>query len=94
MAEPEYIPVSVGILPASWAKYRDELDKLVRKHPIIFGEQSDERDYDDIRGTYVTGRHVDAWGCVWHNVREGCEAIVKEHPVPTRADVHKLKAPL
>lgn len=91
---PEYIPVSVSILPAAWMKYREELDEVVSRHPIIFGEQKKgERDYDAVGGTYVSGEHTDRWGCIWSNVRDGMESIVKYHPVPTRADVRKLKAP-
>ena len=91
---PEFIPVSVSLLPATWMKYREALDELVARHPIIFGEQKvGERDFDAVGGTYVAGSHVDEWGCVWENVATGMEAIVKHHPVPTRADVHKLKAP-
>lgn len=46
---PEYIPCSVGLLPATWMKYRGELDALVRRHPIIFGaEQPERRDYDAV----------------------------------------------
>jgi len=91
--KPEYIPIGVGILPSAWAKYRADLDEIVQRHPIIFGDQSAQRDYDAVSGHYVEGIHVDAWGCVWHNVHAGRDAIVKEHPVPTREDVHKLKAP-
>lgn len=91
---PEYIPISVGILPAAWMRYREELDEIVSRHPIIFGEhKKGQRDYDAVGGTYVSGNHTDRWGCVWSNVRDGMESIVKFHPVPTRADVHKLKAP-
>jgi hypothetical protein len=91
---PEYIPVSVGILPAAWVKHREALDEIVHRHPIIFGNQPDQRDYDAmVQGTYVAGEHVDAWGCVWSNIRHGAESIVTGHPVPTRADVHRLKAP-
>ena len=89
---PEQIPVSVGILPAAWMKYREELDELVASHPTLFGQQQD-RDYDAVSGTYVTGDHVDAWGCVWSNVHAGMEAIVTGHPVPAREMVHKLKPP-
>jgi hypothetical protein len=90
---PEHIPVGVGILPAAWKKHREKLDAIVARHPVIFGEQSESRDYDAIEGTYAEGQHVDAWGCVWHNVAEGMEAYVTEHPVPTREGVHTLKAP-
>lgn len=91
---PEYIPVAVNFLPATWKRYREALDELVARHPVIFGPQgSGPRDYDAVAGTYALGKHVDAWGCVWSNVHEGCDGIVTGHPVPTRADVHRLKPP-
>jgi hypothetical protein len=89
---PEFIPVEVSLLPATWIKYRHDLEALVRRHPIIFGDFKG-RDYDAVGGTYVAGTHVDDWGCVWTNIRTGMEAMVKHHPVPTRQDVHKLRAP-
>jgi uroporphyrinogen decarboxylase len=94
-AYPETIPVSVGILPAAWMKYREALDKLVCSHPAIFGEcKVGERDYDAVHtSTYVMGCHIDVWGCVWSNLTTGMESIVTQHPVPTRADVRKLKMP-
>ncbi len=94
-AYPEKIPVSVGILPAAWMQYRESLDALVCSHPAIFGEcKVGERDYDAVHtGTYVMGNHVDVWGCVWSNLTTGMESIVTHHPVPTRGDVRKLKAP-
>ena len=91
---PEFIPISVGLLPATWTKHREALEEIVARHPLIFGEaQPENRDYDAANGTYVEGEHVDAWGCVWSNVHQGCQAIVTGHPVPTRADVHTLKPP-
>jgi len=91
---PEAIPVSVGILPAAWMKYREALDEIVARHPILFGEShAGERNYDAVGGTYVMGEHIDAWGCVWSNLKTGMEAIVTGHPVPTRADVHRLRMP-
>jgi uroporphyrinogen decarboxylase len=92
---PQYIPVSVGLLPATWMKYRQQLDALVRRHPVIFGNrQPQTRDYDAVRSeTYRHGQHTDAWGCVWSNVRAGMEAIVTGHPVPTREAVRRLKPP-
>ena len=91
---PEYIPVGVGILPATWIRYREALDELVSRHPIIFGEhKKGQRDYDAVGGTYVMGEHTDRWGCIWTNLRDGMESMVKHHPVPTREAVHTLKAP-
>lgn len=91
---PDYIPVSVSFLPATWIRYREALDELVARHPLLFGEHTPgQRDYDAVGGTYVAGEHVDAWGCVWSNVRTGCEAIVTGHPVPKREMVRTLKPP-
>jgi len=91
---PGRIPVRVGILPAAWMKHREALDKIVRGHPVIFGEQNKERDYDSVwSNTYIEGEHVDAWGCVWSNVKTGMEAIVTGHPAPTREAVHALAIP-
>jgi uroporphyrinogen decarboxylase len=89
---PEYIPISIGVLPAAWIKYRGALDEIAARHPLLFGEQA-ERDYDAVSGRYVAGRHVDAWGCVWSNIKSGRDSIVTGHPVPTRAAVRQLKPP-
>ena len=90
---PECIPVSVSILPSAWMKYREELDEIVGRHPLLFGDKEADRDYDAVGGTYVAGEHVDVWGCVWSNVKTGMESIVTGHPVPTRADVRRLEMP-
>ncbi|NPV47283.1 MAG: hypothetical protein HPY69_10010 [Armatimonadetes bacterium] len=91
---PDYIPVSVGILPAAWIKYRERLDEIIRQHPVIFGQQGpDPRDYDYVPETYAAGEHVDAWGCVWSNIKHGAESIVTGHPVPTREAVHTFQPP-
>ena len=91
---PSAVPVSAGILPAVWMKYRNELDQIVRRHPILFPGYNGNSNYDAIwNPTYHIGDHVDEWGCVWSNVQDGMEAIVTHHPVPTREDVRRLKAP-
>jgi len=91
---PEYIPVGVGILPATWMRHREQLDALVRRHPAVFGSAPPgPRDYDAVGGTYAAGEHVDEWGCVWSNVRSGMEAIVTGHPVPRREMVRSFRPP-
>jgi len=91
---PEYIPVGVSLLPATWRKHGGALADLAKRHPILFGDgEVDPEERGRAGGTYVEGSHVDEWGCVWTNVAEGMEAIVTGHPVATRADVHRLKAP-
>jgi len=80
---PEYILCNVSLLPATWSKYRGELEDLVIRHPIIFGDQKKDpsRNFDNFGGTYAEGDHVDNWGCVWKNIRGGMEALVVEHPL-------------
>lgn len=90
---PRRIPISASILPAAWMKHRAALDEVVHRHPLVFGKRSDQRDYDAVGGTYVAGEHVDAWGCVWSNVKTGMEAIVTGHPAPTRKAVHAMRVP-
>jgi len=91
---PETIPVSVGILPAAWMDKREALDELVHRYPEVCGGQAqDARDYEAVGGTYVSGDHVDAWGCVWQNVYTGRESIVTGHPVPQRQDIRSLTMP-
>jgi len=91
---PRHIPVSVSLLPATWARYREALEELVARHPVVFGDwQRGSRDYDLVQGTYVAGEHVDIWGCVWKNIRHGMEAMVVGHPVPSREAVHRLHPP-
>jgi hypothetical protein len=90
---PELIPVSVYFLPAAWRKYRQALDEIIDRHPAIFDASARNRDYDAVSGTYIQGKHVEVWGCVWSNIHEGNEAIVTSHPVPTRASVQSLQIP-
>jgi len=93
-SRPEHIPVSVGLLPATWMRHREALEEIVLRHPIIFGER--ERgsvDYDAVSGTYALGDHVDEWGCVWRNIAAGCEAFVVGHPLPRREMVRDFAPP-
>ncbi|MBT3273573.1 MAG: hypothetical protein HN368_10475 [Spirochaetales bacterium] len=93
LQRPEKIPIRCGILPAAWIKYREELEEITKSYPEVFGDQTEERDYDQVRGTYVQGTHIDVWGCKWENMHHGMESIVTGHPVPNRQMVHSLKAP-
>jgi uroporphyrinogen decarboxylase len=91
---PEHIPVSVSILPAAWMKYREKMEAVTARHPLLFGNPEGKRDFDAVwTPTYAEGEHVDAWGCVWSNVHRGREAIVTGHPLPTRESVRGMKAP-
>jgi uroporphyrinogen decarboxylase len=89
---PPEIPVSVGVLPAAWMKYRDALSAIVKRHPGVACHDPNG-EYDNVGGTYVVGKHVDAWGCEWSNIHTGMEAQVTGHPCPRREDIWKLRPP-
>lgn len=92
---PEWIIARISLMPATWQRYRGDLEAVVLRHPRVFpGFKAGSRDYDDIpRGTYRGGEHVDAWGCVWENVAPGLDAFPSVHPLSERAMVHGLEPP-
>lgn len=92
---PERIPINVFILPSAWIKYREALDEIVSRHPLLFnGSQTYNKDYDSvINDNYIEGEHIDAWGCVWKNIKKGMHGVVTKHSVPTRESIHTMKIP-
>ncbi len=90
---PETIPVNVSILPAAWLKYGDKLQNMIDRYPQFFDGYQYNPNQFEYQSTYHQGQHVDEWGCVWSNISEGMEAIVKEHPVKSEEDVFALQIP-
>ena len=80
---PKWIPAAVSIMPATWRKYREEVERIVLDHPGIFPDYREgSRDFDRIEvETYRQGCYTDAWGCVWENVCEGLDGLVVEGPL-------------
>ena len=80
---PKWIPCSVGLLPATWKKYRQELEDLALEHPRIFrGYKRGSRDFDNLGDiTYAAKEYTDAWGCRWENLAPGMVGQVAEHPL-------------
>ena len=95
MEHPDSIPVSVGILPAAWIKYGEELQRLTDQYPQFFGGRKTDlsKVEDSLAPTYRKGIHIDEWGCEWQNEHAGNEAIVTGHPVKDEEDVENLKIP-
>lgn len=91
---PDWIPARVGIMPATWKKYRAELEAIVREHPTLFPCFTGKGDYDFIAQlSYRLGTYVDHWGCVWENVEEGLEGIVVGHPLSDWKNLATFKPP-
>lgn len=82
-AGPEWIPTSVGISPATWHKYREELERILVRHPFACGAyEPGSVDFDEFPPTYREGeRFTDMWQCVWENAQPGLEGIVTVHPL-------------
>ena len=89
---PDQIPVSVGLLPAVWIHYGKDMVKLAKEYPDMVPNIPD-LDNIPIPETYRSGTHIDEWGCVWSNTKEGMESIVTGHPLPRREDVRTLQIP-
>ena len=81
--EPEWTPFVVSLMPATWMKYRGDLEELVLSYPRIFsGYVKGSRDYDWIPSPlYEVGRHTDCWGIVWDNIEQGLDSIPVVHPL-------------
>ncbi len=91
---PEWIPVDFGFAPATWKKYRTDLESIVLNHPIIFpGRTKGEINFDDMGKEAairepdgpsfrkVGDYYRDGWGCLWHCAHEGLGGQVVEHPL-------------
>ena len=83
---PEWVPCTVGFLPATWIHYREKLEGLVLAHPRVFpGFRKGEVDFDFKQGmwnpAYEPGRHTDCWGVVWGNIQRGFDGLVVEEPL-------------
>jgi uroporphyrinogen decarboxylase len=92
---PEWIPCSVGLSPAMWKQYRDKLEDIVIRHPLIFGSyERGSRDFDDMPPGYRMGEYyTDNWGCVWYNIQGGIEGQVVKHPLEDWSTLGSYKPP-
>jgi len=80
--EPQWIPCGVSISPVLWCIYRERLEEVILRHPLIFGgyeKGSVDFNKSDVR---CKGEiYKDEWGCVWHHVQDGLVGQVKTHPL-------------
>jgi len=91
---PTEIPASVGLLPAAWLHYGEDLVRLAREYPDMIPNVPNLETLRENLGINVQlGGYTDEWGIVWSNVDEGVAAIATGHPLPNREDIHNLKIP-
>ncbi len=83
--EPHRIPCNINLVPATWCKYKEKLEDIVKQHPFIFGskylEYMEKKNYCEFPPYLREGFFIDAWGCGWHNVVGGMLGIVVEYPL-------------
>jgi uroporphyrinogen decarboxylase len=82
---PEWIEAGVGIMMATWMKYKDELMDIVLRHPKCFpGAKAGmygDYSFPNPGPLYSEGFHTDNWGTVWQNIERGLDSIAVEHPL-------------
>ena len=76
---PEWTHCEMVLMPATWMKYREDLEKVVLAHPRIFpGYSKGSTDFDFkglLNPLYELGERIDAWGTVWKNVERGLDSF-------------------
>jgi len=93
--EPDWIPCTVGLMPATWKKYREDLEEIVLDHPDLFPNyEQGSRDFDDLGDRrYQPGQFTDNWGCLWDNIAPGLDGAVVGHPLEDWADFPDYEPP-
>lgn len=93
----EWIPTMIHISPASWNAFRQDLEDVLVRHPMLFqGFVPGRIDYDnwDFGPAHREGeRFTDAWGCVWDNTWGGLEGQVVESPLADWSALEFYQAP-
>lgn len=83
--QPEWIPGSVSLLPATWLKYGQSLEKIVLAHPRLFPHyQPGGYLKMKLSRDYQKGRWVDVWGITWEGLTEGLANAPVEALAPLR----------
>ena len=92
---PEWTPCIVSLMPATWMKYREDLEELVLAHRRIFPDyQKGPKDFDRIDfALYEQGRHTDCWGTVWDNVERGLDSMAVGFPLEDWSSIDEYVPP-
>lgn len=94
MRYPDFIPCTVYALQAAWAKYREKLEDIFLKHPLLFpGFKKGMIKFDDFGIRRKGNVYVDEWGCVWKFLQDGMQGQVVKHPLDSWDKLRELKIP-
>ncbi len=93
---PDWTPCQFSLMPATWMKYRAELEAVVLAHPRVWPDfAAGTKDYDD-PGTnplYELGEHIDCWGVVWNNCERGLDSMAISGPLEDWAALDSYAPP-
>ena len=92
---PDWIPCSIGALPAGWKALREGLLQIALKYPDLFGAVNPEGwDYDEMGFRYGAGiDYTDNWGVVWRTEIDGIVGIPRFHPLADLSKIDEYTAP-
>jgi len=96
-ANPEWIPMSVHVSDASRDQFRDEMEEVMARHPLLFpGFKKGGRDFDNYEfaaAHRAAETFTDSWGCVWESAVDGLEGQVLECPLSDWEALERYKIP-
>ena len=93
---PQWIPCVVSVMPATWMKYKEEVEKIVLEHPKLFPHyKKDDFKKMKFSRAYQKGRWKDVWGRVGENMEGGLDSapVEKEAPFGDWGDLRNYQAP-
>jgi len=94
MRYPDFIPCGIHPLQATWAKYREKLEEIFLRHPLLFPNFKKGMIKFDNFGIRKRGNvFVDDWGCVWYFLKDGIQGQVIKHPLDSWSKLRDLKVP-
>ncbi len=93
---PEYIPVSVGISPASLITGGAAMEEVMARHPVFFPDfERGKINFEHYKflPEETIGEIVDPWGCKWQCSVNGIIGTVVEHPLADWSALENLTVP-
>ena len=92
---PQWIPLTIEILPAVWKKYGNSLRDILLQHSLIDKNLwLEQMNYNNADPLYKEGSYYkDDWDCLWYNAQDGILGQVIGHPLSGWEKLNKLKVP-
>ena len=89
---PDRVPHDAWILPGTFWKYGEKLDRLIEKYPLDIIQIAGPADFSP--EYYKEGIVTDLWGSTWTNVQPGIVGQMKGPVLADDARLNEFKAPI